>query len=265
MNIIDTQGCEFGYEIIMCVPYANFLKVNNKNLIVYSCKDTRCLYYFLDDHEHSEMYRNRRHSKPIGVHFKDIHFDTLDKSQFIFPDFKGYYSNQNFDFDTDKELLIISNKYNKEWLKPPINFISTEALDALFHHLSDKYTVVYNRASTKNIVNDNSDLLEFNDCDIVRNHPGVIDANHLYDDYDISFNLFQMLLYSRCNRFISVQGGTSILSSIFGGTNIIFAKNGSEINCGAYDNWYSELSNCRVLHTNQYDVLIQLALEEFKA
>ena len=101
MQIIDTQGCEFGYEIIMSIPYANYLKQNNQRLQVYTAKDTRCLYYFLDDHEHSEIYSNRRHSIPVGTHLKDIHFRTLDKSKFLFPDFKNYYTHKDFNFKTD--------------------------------------------------------------------------------------------------------------------------------------------------------------------
>lgn len=263
MKIIDTQGCEFGYELIMSIPYANYLKQSNQRLQVYSAKDTRCLYYFLDEHEHSEIYSTRRHSIPIGTDLKDIHVKTLDKSKFLFPDFKNHYIHKDFDFKTDKELLIISNKYNREWLKPPINFLSLEVLDKLFSDLSSRYTVVYNRSSPKNLVNDNSDQLDFKDYDIVKSHKDVIDANDLFEEYDMSFNLFQMLLYSRSNKFISVQGGTSVLSSIFGGTNIIYAKNGSELDCGAFDNWYSEFSSCKILHTNEYSQLISLVSQEY--
>lgn len=264
MNVIDTRGCEFGYELIMVMPYSYFKKKNNDHVRLIGCAGTRSLYYFLDDDEFVEKYQSRGHFKPTGVRMHDIHVEHLDTEEFLMPPFKEHFSSQFLDISLPDNLLIISNKYNVEWRKNPINYLSISVLNYLFSSLKQNYTIIYNRAKTKNLVNDNSPVLDFGDYELAKKH-NVIDMNDLFDKSQIDdFNLFQFLVFSRSNQFISVQGGTSILSSLFGGQNIIFAKNGSELDCKAYDNWYHKLSSCCVYNTNDDNKLIDLINDKLK-
>jgi hypothetical protein len=61
----------------------------------------------------------------------------------------------------------------------------------------------------------------------------------------MTFNTFQMAVLAGAKLFVSVQGGTSILSSYFGGTNLILAKRGQELGCKSYS-WYPHLSGCKI-------------------
>jgi len=264
MNVIDTRGCEFGYEIIMVMPYVYFKKKQNDDIQLIGCAGTRNLYYFLEDDEFIERYQSRGHSKPTGVRMHDIHIENLDTEEFLMPPFKEYFSNQFLDIELPDNLIIISNKYNVEWGKHPINYLSLPVLNSLFSTLKEDHTIIYNRAKTKNLVNDNSQVLEFGDYELAKKH-NVIDMNDIFDQSQIDdFNLFQFLVFSRSNKFVSVQGGTSIISSLFDGTNVIFAKNGSELDCHAYDNWYHKLSSSSVFHTNDEKHLIELVCAKLK-
>jgi len=66
------------------------------------------------------------------------------------------------------------------------------------------------------------------------------------------------LIHSNCESFISVQGGNSVLASFFGGANIIYAKKGNELICGAYEGQYKRFSNCNVKHANNESDFTQL-------
>jgi len=59
----------------------------------------------------------------------------------------------------------------------------------------------------------------------------------------------ETLLAAGCRRFVSVLGGCAYLASYFGGTNVVFARRGWEVACGAYDNWFDRFAGARVVAT----------------
>jgi hypothetical protein len=63
------------------------------------------------------------------------------------------------------------------------------------------------------------------------------------------------MLKANCEKYISVQGGTSIFSSLFGGTNIIYADDCMETKFNSF-NWYTKLNNADILHVNNYTKLV---------
>ena len=42
-------------------------------------------------------------------------------------------------------------------------------------------------------------------------------------------------------------GGGAYLASYFGGTNVVYARRGWEVACGAFDNWFHQFSGARVI------------------
>jgi hypothetical protein len=134
--------------------------------------------------------------------------------------------------------------------------LNIETLAKIFDKKKDQFQLVYNRPRSKKIVVDAEQReLTFDDHNFIKNnYPEVI----LLDEYDsnYSFNLLQWKFFANCEVFISVQGGTSIISSYFGGKNHIYAVKGGEINCGAFDNWYHELSGCKISVYQNYEDLI---------
>lgn len=256
------SDCEFGYELQLVIPYAYYLYKNNLLKKTTSCLLTKELYYFSKNHE--EKYKNRRYNLP-NVPNNTIHVKELNYDKYLPPPYKSIYANSYFVFE--KPLCIIHNKYNKEWNGKPINFINKETLNEIFKLLHNKYTIIYIRAKCSHIVGDNSeiyDLKEYDLCDLYN----IIDGNTLYEKtkekYCINnFNHFQLLIHANCENFISVQGGSAIFASYFGGTNIIYAKEGGELICGSYDGHFKKMSNCNILHTNNYKNFIDLINKNF--
>ena len=66
-------------------------------------------------------------------------------------------------------------------------------------------------------------------------------------DSDRSFAELQLELFASSERFVSVLGGSSYLASYFGGTNVVYARRGWEVACGAYERWFHRFSGARVV------------------
>ena len=72
---------------------------------------------------------------------------------------------------------------------------------------------------------------------------------HFASDHLLTYNEFQCMLYANCDKFISYVGGGGILSSYFGGTNIMWTSRGKEVRDGYLDknSYYHKLSDCKVI------------------
>jgi UDP-galactopyranose mutase len=65
MGIIDTLACEFGYEIIMVVPYANHLAANERG-VHFGGRLGSCRYMNMDTtiRQAMDFCQNITHRKP---------------------------------------------------------------------------------------------------------------------------------------------------------------------------------------------------------
>ena len=241
---VDSKGCEFGYELIMVLPYVYWLYTQNIDVTVSTCQYMKEFYFFLDEKKCIEKYTSRTHIIPPDLPLSGIHFQNLNTEKWEVPNFKEYYSSFNLPFTYTKPLLLISNKYTEEWKKPPVNFITINILDELFSKLKNKYQIVYNRPQSKKITVDTQRYYDLGDYKLIKDkYPEVIDLNEI-NSYG-NYNLLQLSIASKTDKFISVQGGSSIFSSLFGGTNIILTKKGSELKFNSYY-WYNKFSNTNV-------------------
>lgn len=80
----------------------------------------------------------------------------------------------------------------------------------------------------------------------------------------LSYNTLEFALHSRCTRFVSVQGGNSIVASYFGGTNIVFAVKGYEL--GASDDYhrqYSHFAQTKLLVASNYSSLVEYVRRQY--
>jgi len=245
---------EFGWELLKSVPYAYYLHVSGVPLKTISCLDTKCLYYFSENHE-------ERHSSRIGMSgnhwmgrkpFISIHRKEPPSEFWIPPPYKTIFKQK---IKKEKPIFVISNKFNKEWGANPINYISKSSIIKIVNILKNKYKIYYNRPT--NIVQDNSKIFDLKEKDDVEKSGAVLMEKE-YENYKqiLTFNEFQMSVFSECDDFISVQGGGSILSSYFGGSNMILARRGQELTSGSYS-WYEKLSGCNVSVFNSEDQMIE--------
>lgn len=264
MKSVDTLACEFGYELIMVLPYVHYLHKQGIEVQVHTCSGMEPFYYFLDPKHVHIKYTKRRGAIPSNTPLRNIHFYNLDTSEWDFPSLKDYYRDFELKTSFEKEPLIISNKYTTEWGQYPINYLSVELLDILFEGLSQFYTIIYNRPLAKNIVEDHSVNFDLGDYDLIKSkYPSVVEMNTLYEAEGLDYNLLQIVLGAKTSKFISVQGGNSILNSLFGGTNLVYAKKGSELKHNSFKGWYSAFSGCEVIDTPDYVELIQLVQQNY--
>lgn len=244
---------EFGWELLKSVPYAYHLHLSGVEIKTISCLDTKCLYYFSKNHEERYPFRRGmsgdywKGNKPfVSIHRKDAPSEFWTP-----PPYKEIFKEK---IKKEKPIFIISNKFNTEWGMKPINYISKLSIIKIINILKNKYKIYYNRPT--NIISDNSKIFDLKEKDDVEKNGGIlIEKEYKIYNKNFTFNEFQMALFSGCDDFISVQGGSSILSSYFGGSNMILARKGQELTSRSYS-WYKKLSGCDISVFNSEDDLI---------
>lgn len=248
---------EFGHELLKATPYAYSLHLKGGLSKTISCKDTKCLYFFSENHE--ERYE-KRHIQS-GTKWKDpLPFGTVHRKEppeskhWIPPPYKEFFRNK---IKQERPIVVISNKYNLEWDRPPINFIPAEILIKIVEVLKGKYKVYYNRPTQ--LTPDNSEIFDLKEKEVAKQAGAIL----LEEEYELhkekmTFNTFQMAIFAECERFVSVQGGNSVLASYFGGTNLILAKRGQELGCNSFS-WYSKLSGCKISVFGKEESLVKAA------
>jgi len=171
------------------------------------------------------------------------------------PPLKAWYMNSEFVYgredDTYKPILVIANKYNIEWLRGPVNYLDIPTICTIIEQFQDTHQIFYNRYVPEQL-SDDQQRMDLGEHDFIRSeYPDVKFIMELPGN----FNLNQLRVYANCEKFVSVQGGNSILASYFGGENVIYAVKGNEL--GGFYNKLHKLSGCDVKHVRTYTELIQ--------
>ncbi|GAB3947683.1 hypothetical protein GCM10028805_20390 [Spirosoma harenae] len=265
-KVVDYHG-EFDQELRYVLPFAYWHYLNGTLKKTISCTNTKEFYFFSKDHV--EQYEKRVWQAGYGYY--DVpnmtHSPTFSYKKWVQVPFKSHYKNDLFKFD--KPILIIANKYNIEWDKPPINFLSVDALDRIVSTYKDKYQIIYNRPLSTQIVLDNSEIMDLNEHAWLReHHPEVILMHDLYEKHRAvlnNFNHLQLMVYANANRFISMHGGTAALASYFGGMNIILSHpgGGMEHHFNEYATIFPALSGATILHAKSTDDVFRYLSEHY--
>lgn len=265
-KVIDYHG-ELDQELRYVLPFAYWHYRNGTLKQTISCIKTKHFYFFSENHV--EKYEKRVWE--AGYNYHDVpnmtHSPTFDYSKWERVPFKSHYKNDHFVFD--KPILVIANKYNMEWDKPPINFLDIPTLDRIVTDYKQTYQIIYNRPLSSQIVDDNSEIMDLNEHTWLReNHPDVIliyDLHEQYRDRVDNFNHLQLLIYANSDRFISMHGGTAALASYFGGINTILSHPGGGIehHFNEYATIFPALSGARILHAKNTDELLNLLHQHY--
>ena len=257
---------EFAPELKFILPHAYWHFRNGTLKNTTSAKWTKEFYFFSPKHE--EIYESRV--------WRDFKYDTnLPNSEdhnikYNFRKWKQvplkeHYANNYLSFE--KPICIIANKYNIEWGGTPVSYLDILTLKKLIFLLKDTYTIVYNRPEQDSIVNDNSHILDLKEKVEIRNtFPDIIFLEELESAFPMdvrNFNHLQLLVYSNCERFISVHGGTAVLASYFGGKNCILSSKGHELYFKEYETIFPRLSNAQILHAKSQSELCEIVRVNF--
>ncbi|GJP44811.1 hypothetical protein CLOM_g4224 [Closterium sp. NIES-68] len=265
---------EFGYELIAVLPHAYWHFLNGTLRSTKSCGSSlSLLYYFSPAHytdPHCKRSNNfnyviKQYGFTEGLHFSDI-------PEYWHPPPIVQRTRELgrvwLDVPIGSPLVIISNKVEIEWGGPPVNFIDMSTLLTIIHEfLNNGYFVVYNRPGRSIRVDpEQGDMFDFED------HPRLAEEfgtearfqtmQQIHEAWpNLGFNEVQFRMMARSSCFVSVQGGGSVLSSYWGGKNIIFYRKGWEDKGRAYDRIYHRMSGARIEVARAYEVLVDRVQE----
>ena len=83
---------EFSYELISVLPFAYWLHKKGKTVSITSSKDSKCFYFFADNHK--ETFEQRRYCRATGVPIHNIHVRWLNTLLWAPPPLKDKYKNK---------------------------------------------------------------------------------------------------------------------------------------------------------------------------
>ncbi len=246
MNV-DSNNMEFGNELFAVLPWAYWLYRNGKLDSTRSATGTEPFYYFSQNHTINTEKRFSGQIWSAVIPNVNVHKFT-GKGQWYAPPYKANYMNSEFVYD--KPIMVIANKYNMEWNAEPVNYLDTDTVLKIME-LNSQYQIFYNRYTPEHL-SDDQYRMDMGEHEVIRREfPDVKFIMALPGN----FNLNQLMVYANCERFVSVQGGNSILASYFGGRNIVYAVKGHELRGGFY-NKLRKLSGCDVVHVRTYVELL---------
>jgi hypothetical protein len=260
MATVDYNG-EFGYELLAVVPYAYFLYTRGELKKTISSKDTECFYAFSPNHH--ALYPRRTYKPLIGFPITSLEVHDFDYSKWVPPPYKTQFKSDRFQWP--KPLLVVCNKCEIQWAAGVFNCIDLNTLQILLDRLQPHYTIVYSNPPKTKIVDDECVVVPFKDKELIRErYPDVLLIEDLYEKHkDLSFNTFQCMLYASCENFISVQGGSSVLASYFGGRNYILAVEGGETIHDSYSGYFRRLSGCNTVGFRTLEDFREAVLHDF--
>lgn len=228
---------EFSYDLISVAPYAYWLFSQGQLEKTYGPPGSKPIYFFSPRHLEGggrSITSPNTDRYPDIKTYPEIYESDIDRSKWIPPPYKKEFKNEKFVYP--KPIFIINNKYRNEWGRGPVNFFDLNFLETALDLLVDKYQVIYirPRGTERGYSSDGAEFLPINDYELIYdNYPEVItieqllqryrDENNLTED----FNLFQFMVHANSEKFLSVAGGNSVLSSYFGGINIVYEKMGN--------------------------------------
>lgn len=247
---INSFNQEFGYELLSSIPYSYDLYLQNKLSETESGFDTESLYYFSPKHTTNTIKRDVKNTikaKKEELPYVGIH--THERPELKFPPYKEHYKNN--DYKWDKPTLCICNRYTTEWGGEPINYFDLDMLDWMFSELKKSYHIVYFPVNIPEELQDQEQPRKLNDIDVALKH-NVNVFNYIKGD---SWNESMLKVFANCEHYITMNGGYSILASLFGGTNIIYSKKCNELNFNSFNRWYPNHSDQRTQYVENYNEL----------
>jgi hypothetical protein len=244
---------EFGDEIVLYASYYYYLVKNglffNNKITTY--KGMKDYYYFINKANIIEKDTPRKwipeKLRPLLLNY-NAHCHKFNKKYWCPPPYKQHFKNSKFIYD--KPIIIIQNKYNKEWNDMPVNFFSVNTLDTMFSLLKDKFQIIYIRPSNtilnmnKYLFSDDHNTIceQLKDFELIKSKykNNVVLFDDLLVKENTSYNHLKLELFASCDNYISVQGGCAYFASFFFKNMLILHKKGSEIRAGEYSGWFMD-------------------------
>jgi len=194
---------------------------------------------------------------------------VLDYREWSSPPIKKYYLINN-EIKFDQKFIVICNRFNIEHGRFPLGYFDINILKIIFSYLLSKgYKVIYKRPENKefpldlneqmsvsqDIINkfgikstdDNGNVVD--DKQLCKLYDGVYLFEDIHSSYPhLSYNEFQLKLFSKADGFISMGGGNTILSCYFEVPVVSYITTSKELRDNYFNenSYYRKLSNCSV-------------------
>jgi hypothetical protein len=281
--MIVKNNAEFGVELALAVPYAYWLHEQDLLETVITCKGMSPFYYFCKDVREEFTYRTIDNAAAGLNELPNnwIHGDTkagtvltrpgvLDYSRWKLPPYKEHYKNDVITFD--RPAVFVTNIYNHPdpTDKRHYHHFPIKNLYDILDTLDRKgYVAIYKRDNNKNssITYDQNEMNAIHmggvdlgaivdghgwmsDYDLVRSMPNAILFEDIVSQFQyLTFNEVQLMTLANCDKYVSVCGGSAILSSCFGGTVVIYVTQGKELrpNYFSHDGYFHQLSKAEII------------------
>lgn len=241
---------EFGTEVAIFLPFVFWLWTNGLlgRRRVLSYRGMEPFYYFLPHEQFFGQAKKRRLVTPVkrpSYLPQKSELTSTASPYFVWPNYKQRYQQLPHLLRSSKPIIIINNKFCREWNRGPTNYIHLDILRYIFSTLSHDYQLIYIREGIRQLPPDysqdhNSSLNDYHDDALLTDFPSV----RVFDDDlarlggDVSYNELKLRLFSNCNRFISSQGGGSYVAALFPGSVMaLMHRAGREI-CHSYLNGF---------------------------
>ena len=255
-----TYTGEFGFELTTLLPYAYHLYESGRLNSTVGCGKMHPFYYFSPQHNDLEECHRKYTDSKVLTHQHGFplwwgNWDSAEWARWRPPPLRSEYQNRplpagwpqalSWESLALRPLVMIHNKHTFEWAGKPLNTIELPCLERLFSILTAHFTVVYSRLEMNATQGgDNQASWPFEDYKLIKEWTPVhANASRpiLVQDLPGDLNLVQLLVNSRATRFISVQGGSMVLPTYFGGAHIIMHKGGFELTNNAYESAFPRL------------------------
>jgi hypothetical protein len=137
--------------------------------------------------------------------------------------------------------LVITNKYNEEWDHIPVNFLDHPTLRKVFKLFQSTCgkdaRILYSHLKNDSAPGETDNRMDYDlkdaagntDWDLVRNQTHVETIQDVQTaNPELSSNEIKLRVMTRAKCFLSVQGGASVPTFFYGGTNIMLRYEGRE-------------------------------------
>eukprot|EP00923_Selenidium_pygospionis_P043688 GHVN01075417.1.p1 GENE.GHVN01075417.1~~GHVN01075417.1.p1 ORF type:complete len:991 (+),score=44.30 GHVN01075417.1:63-2975(+) len=266
---------EFGYELQGIVPwYYDEHRTKQCDLTVTAVQGTRYLYWFASSLKLIETTRSyRRLPRDAPLANESPHVEFLPRTRWTMPPWREFFG-QTLDTDalfpsSKKAIMMVFNKHTdrEELDGDPVDFIDVDTLRRLLTLLTPSYQILYVRMEDSILqdTHEKKKTLKYRDKEMIRNeHPSVVLFEDVFNERTMDYILLLFGLAAKASLFVSVQGGNSVVASLWGAPNFIYAVKGDELGANAYKKIYGQFGGSGVRATDDRNRLVQLIQQYLK-